>query len=149
MTKRISIAGFLFILLCSFAGWQPDFSTARELAKERNQPILLNFSGSDWCLPCIRMRKNIFEYAAFLQMADTNLIMYNADFPRKKKNELTKKLKKENEELAAKYNPEGKFPFTLLLSTDGKVIKEWDGYPNETPDQFIHLLNQLSHANGK
>ena len=140
------ITGFLFFTLASSTGWQPDFSTAQKMAKEKHQPILLSFSGSDWCIPCIRMRKDIFDSKSFLQMADTSFVMYNADFPRKKKNEPDKKLKKQNEELAEKYNPEGKFPFTLLLDADGKVIEKWDGYPDETPDQFIRLLNQLSHA---
>lgn len=143
---KILITGFLFITLTSLTGWQPDFAAALQLAKERHQPILLNFSGSDWCIPCIRMQKNIFENIDFLQMADTSLLLYNADFPRKKKNELNNKRRKENEELAGKYNPEGKFPFTLLLDADGKIIKCWDGYPEETPEQFIRQVNQLSHA---
>jgi len=76
---------FLFVLLSSFNVWQPDFSTAKKIAKEKHQPILLSFSGSDWCIPCIRMRKDIFDNKSFLQMADSTLVLYNADFPRKKK----------------------------------------------------------------
>ena len=144
--KNISTAVIIFAL-AGLGKWQPDFSTARKIAKEKHQLILLNFSGSDWCIPCIRMRKEVFENSAFLQMADTTLVMYNADFPRKKKNEPDKKIKKQNEELADKYNPEGKFPFTLLINAEGKVIKTWDGYPDQTPEQFTHLVKQLSDDN--
>ena len=76
-------------------------------------------------------------------MADSTLVMYNADFPRNKKNALPKELKKQNESLADKYNPEGKFPFTLLLDTNGRILKSWDGYPDQTPDQFTQLVKQL------
>ena len=80
-------------------------------------------------------------------MADTTLVMYNADFPRNKKNALAKALNEQNESLADRYNPEGKFPFTLLLDADGKVIKTWDGYPDHNPDQFTHLVKQLCYDN--
>ncbi len=65
----------------SFTIWQPDFETAKQKAKEKHELILLNFSGSDWCGPCMRMRKEIFENEQFYKMADTTLILVNADFP--------------------------------------------------------------------
>lgn len=140
-------AGFICILLVTVGHWQPDFPTARKLAKERHQLILLNFSGSDWCIPCIRMRKEIFDNKAFLQMTDTTLVMYNADFPRSKKNALSKELKKQNESLAEKYNPEGKFPFTLLVDDEGKIIKSWEGYPDQSPEEFTQTIKQFCDAN--
>lgn len=146
---KTAMAACLYIVLAAFAQWQPDFTTAMKIAREKQQPVLLNFSGSDWCIPCIRMHKDIFTDKEFLQMADTSLVMYNADFPRSKKNALAKSVKEQNELLADKYNPEGKFPFTLLLDKDGKVIKTWDGYPGLTPHQFTILLKQLSDANRK
>ena len=141
------LVGFICITLAGLSKWQPDYSTARKIAKEKHQLILLNFSGSDWCIPCIRMRKQIFDNEDFLQMADSTLVLYNADFPRNKKNALEKELKKQNESLADKYNPEGKFPYTLLLDADGHIIKTWDGYPDQTPQQFTHSVKQLCDAN--
>jgi thioredoxin-related protein len=141
------LAGFICLTLAGFNKWQPDFSTACKIAKEKNQLILLNFSGSDWCIPCIRMRKQIFGDEEFLHMADTTLVMYNADFPRNKKNALDKDLQEQNESLADKYNPEGKFPFTMLLDAGGKVIRTWDGYPDQTPEQFTHLVKQICDGN--
>jgi len=141
----------LIIVLCftgmSFTVWQPNVETAKQIAKEKHELILLNFSGSDWCGPCMRLRKEIFENDQFSKMADTTLVLVNADFPRNKKNQLDNLIKKQNEALADKYNPEGKFPFTLLLDANGKIIKFWDGLPNENAEQFTNELKNICNAN--
>src|ERR1700712_6150367 len=98
----------IFVLCCvammSFVGWQPSFEKAKQVAKEQHRLILVNFSGSDWCGPCIRMRKEIFDNENFSAMADTLLVMVNADFPRNKKNQLEKTVQVQNNMLADKYN---------------------------------------------
>lgn len=130
----------LISLMMVFTGnvtWLGDFNTAKTEAAEKHKLILINFSGSDWCGPCIRLRKEILESSTFENYAADHLILVRADFPRQKKNQLSKEQIKLNEALADKYNAEGKFPFTLLVDETGKVIKTWDGFPNETPDQFV------------
>jgi thioredoxin-related protein len=140
----------IVILFCtaltSFTQWQPDFETAKKIAKEKHELILLNFSGSDWCGPCMRLRKEILDNDAFSKMADTSLVLVNADFPRNRKNQLDARKRKENEALADKYNPEGKFPFTLVLDADGKVLKTWDGYPDEGVQQFSDEVMNICYA---
>jgi thioredoxin-related protein len=137
----------IFALSLLFTPWEPNFELAKKTAKEKNELILLNFSGSDWCGPCIRMHSEIFGNTEFLKMARTNLVMVNADFPRNKKNQLKADIKKQNEALANTYNPSGKFPYTVLLNAEGKVIKTWEGLPDETPTQFTSLVKQLCNAN--
>jgi len=144
--KIISII-LLSIFSLSFTTWQTDFEKAKQIAKEKHQLILLNFSGSDWCGPCIRMHKDIFDSPGFSTMADANLVMFNADFPRMKKNQLNKQLQKQNEALADKYNPEGKFPYTLLLDANGKVIRIWDGLPEKDGPEFAKEIKSICDAN--
>ena len=144
----------LCIISMSFINWQPNFETAKKVALENHKLILLNFSGSDWCGPCMRMRKEIFESDIFLKMADTSLVMVDADFPRNKKNQLDAQTMKQNDALADKYNPDGKFPYTLLLSPDGKTVKSWDGLPEESAEEFSDevkqycKINRLNYQNG-
>ncbi|MBS1915352.1 MAG: thioredoxin family protein [Bacteroidetes bacterium] len=128
----------LLFTICTFhfTEWHNNLTEAKQLAKKEHKYILLNFSGSDWCGPCIRMHKEIFDNPVFKQMADTTLIMVNADFPRMKKNQLSKTQQQLNEAAADQYNPKGKFPYTLLLNADGKVIKDWDGLPDESAENF-------------
>jgi thioredoxin-related protein len=117
--------------------WLGDLSIAKSEATEKHRLILINFSGSDWCGPCILLRKEILGSQTFEDYASEHLVLVRADFPREKKNQLSKEQVKLNEALADQYNPEGKFPFTLLVNEKGKVLKTWDGFPNETPEQFV------------
>jgi thioredoxin-related protein len=137
----------LFVLVCSVAlmsaGWLTDFSRAKKEAQTTNKYILLCFSGSDWCLPCIRAKKEIFDKEAFRQYADSNLVLVNADFPRLKKNRLSMQQVRENEALAARYDKQGAFPYTLLLDSTGKVLKEWKGYPGLSPEAFISQIKAV------
>jgi thioredoxin-related protein len=123
--------------------WLGDFNAAKTEAAEKHKLILINFSGSDWCGPCIRLRKEILESSAFEAYASDHLVLVRADFPRQKKNQLNKEQVKRNEDLADKYNSEGKFPYTLLVNENGKILKAWDGFPNESPDQFIADITSI------
>jgi thioredoxin-related protein len=123
-----------------------DFSQAKTEAAQKHRLILINFSGSDWCGPCIRLRKEILESDAFVNYASDHLVLVRADFPRQKKNQLSKEQVKLNEALADKYNADGKFPYTLLVDENGKILKDWDGFPNETPEQFITQINSFEHS---
>ncbi len=138
------VLGSLFFMLS--AGWETDFDTAKQKAQQEHKFILLNFSGSDWCVPCINLRREIFESPSFKEFADNNLVLLNADFPRQKKNQLSKDQQKKNDQLADKYNPGGSFPFTLLLDTGGKVVHLWDGAPKATPEEFIIQVKTLVNA---
>jgi thioredoxin-related protein len=130
-----------FLLLSFFhtpvVKWHNNMDEARQLAKQEHKYILLNFSGSDWCGPCIRLHKEIFGATAFQQFTETNLVLVNADFPRLKKNQLPDAQQKINDAIAEQYNSKGSFPLTLLLNENGKVLKEWDGFPKGTADEFV------------
>lgn len=126
--------------------WSGNFNEAQEEAQKTHKMILVNFSGSDWCGPCIRLRKEILETPQFDAYAQDHLVLVRADFPRQKKNQLSKEQVKRNEALADKYNAEGKFPFTLLLDENGKVLKTWDGYPDMTTEQFVSQIKTFEHG---
>lgn len=123
--------------------WMGDFDSAKTEAVKEHKLILINFSGSDWCGPCIRLRSEILESATFVNYASNHLVLVRADFPRQKKNQLPKDQVKRNEALADKYNSDGKFPYTLLVDGHGKVLRTWDGFPNETPDQFVSDISGI------
>ena len=127
------------------ASWMGNFTEAQKQAKATHKQILINFSGSDWCGPCIRLRKEILESESFEEYAASNLLLVRADFPRQKKNQLSKEQIKLNESLAEVYNIDGKFPFTVLVDENGKVLKSWDGFPDESPQVFVSEIDKLKN----
>ena len=128
---------FLVLVAClSGQGWHTNMEEAQALAVKEHRHILLNFSGSDWCGPCILLRKDILDQPAFMQLADTTLILVNADFPRQKRNQLTPEQQRLNDQLADRYNSRGQFPLTLLLTAEGKVLRQWEGNPGVSPELF-------------
>ena len=127
--------------------WKLNFSEAQNKAIADHKMILLNFSGSDWCGPCIKLKKEVFESAAFEQYASDNLILVRADFPRQKKNQLDKEQVNKNEALAEKYNPKGLFPLTVLIDNKGKVVKEWEGFQPSTENFIADLRSHSGSGN--
>jgi thioredoxin-related protein len=135
-----------FAFLVPVMNWSGDFDAAQKEAKRTHKLLVINFSGSDWCGPCIRMRKEILETETFEDYASDHLILVRADFPRQKKNQLPEEQVKRNEALADKYNPDGEFPLTLLVDENGKVLKKWSGFPNITPENFVAQITHTTDA---
>ncbi|MBS1665072.1 MAG: thioredoxin family protein [Bacteroidetes bacterium] len=127
--------------------WHFDMREAQQIAQKEHKLILLNFSGSDWCGPCILLRKEILDAPAFSRLADSSLILVNADFPRMKKNQLSKEQQQRNDQLADQYNQEGKFPLTLLLNPQGKILKQWEGNPGVKPEEFCSQIRTIIESN--
>lgn len=117
-----------------------SFEQSLEKAKSENKNVLLFFSGSDWCAPCVKFKKHFVETDIFKTFSAENLIVVNADFPRLKKNQLAENIIQENEKLAEKYNSKGYFPMILLLNPKGEIVKKWEQYPSETLEEFIAKL---------
>lgn len=127
----------LFCMPFSIINWHYNFEEAKQIAQKEHKHILLNFSGSDWCGPCIRLHKDIFDNVSFQAFAAKKLVMVNADFPRLKKNQLPAAQQKINDAIADRYNSRGSFPLTLLINEKGKILKVWEGYPKVTTDELI------------
>ncbi len=133
----------LFISTTLFAqDWQTDFEKSKELAAAENKTIVLVFAGSDWCAPCMKLEKEIWESETFKNYAHDHYVMYKADFPRKKKNQVESQQLKRNKQLAEKYNPKGYFPFVAILDKEGKVLGE-TGYKKMSPDEYINHLDSF------
>lgn len=135
----------IFLYNWSFdSPWLTDFEEAKKEAKNSGKPILLYFSGSDWCGICIKMKRDMLEKEEFIEYSEDSLVLMLADFPRMKKNRLDEKTTRQNEFLAEKYNPSGGFPYTVLINSEGQVLKEWKGYPNVTVDVFMEQIKKCS-----
>jgi thioredoxin-related protein len=146
---KITLFCIISLLWIHTEQWHYNLEEARQIARKENRCILLNFSGSDWCGPCIRMRKEIFESEDFMKMADSELVLVNADFPRSKKNQLSPAQQQINNKAADQYDARGKFPFTVLLDADGRVLRLWDGLPDQKAAQFSAEVKSIIDGNRK
>ena len=115
---------------------QDAFSIARELQR----PVLLIFSGSDWCLPCQWLEEKIFSDTVFKNFAKDNLVILKADFPQKQK--LPQEQTGINEKLAEEFNPEGTFPL-LELVTPKRTVLTLLQYINYSPKEFVNQINEI------
>jgi thioredoxin-related protein len=137
--RTLSLVLFVLVATCAgalAADWQTDYAKALALAKSRNKRVLLDFTGSDWCGPCIELRKRVLSRPDFSAYADKNLVLVAIDYPQRKKQ--SDELKKQNEKLSKQYGIDEKgFPTVMLLDSAGKVIREFTGYDGETTAGLI------------
>lgn len=121
MKKTLFLLGLFFSTLSFGQQWETDFTIAQGKAQQQQKKLLLVFSGSDWCIPCIRLEKEVWRDKTFIGYAKENLILYRADFPKRKKNQLVKELKEANQQLAEVYNPNGYFPWVVVFDSYQQV----------------------------
>lgn len=133
----VFMAGSMF---ASAQDWQATFSDALSVSAAENKPIILVFAGSDWCAPCIMLERNIWQSQEFIDYSKDNYVLYKADFPRKKSNQLPTEIADRNAELAQVYNPKGFFPLIVVLNSEKRVLGT-TGFKKITPNDYISLLN--------
>lgn len=133
-------------LLCGLLGraqqWESKLASAETKAQANGCNIILVFSGSDWCGPCIKLDKTIWQSEEFKSYAKDHWVLLRADFPRKKENRLAEAQVASNAKLAEAYNPKGYFPLVVVLDAHGKVLGE-TGYKKLTPKEYIAHLNGI------
>ena len=138
LLPSLLIALFLPSLPVMANGWVTDYNAALATAAKENKKVLLDFTGSDWCGWCIKLKKETFDQPAFKEYADKNLVTVEIDFPQRKT--LDPQLQKQNSALQEQYQVQG-FPTLVLLDPQGKVIKQQSGYIPGGPKGFVEWLN--------
>lgn len=124
--------------------WLTDFDAAKTQARTQNKRLLINFTGSDWCQPCIRLNKQVFRQPEFSEYAAKNLVLLEVDFPRTKKQ--SPEQQAANEKLANQFGVEG-FPTVFLLDANGQPLGEL-GSGAGGPKPFIAGIEKVRGADG-
>lgn len=139
--KRIILSGFFILISLAVYSqeWLTNFEEAAAIAKKENRNIVMVFAGSDWCAPCIKLEKNIFESDDFKKYAAAHWVLLKLDFPKQKKNKLAPEKQAYNDALAEKFNKKGYFPFVLILDESGKVLGE-TSYKDISPKSYVEEL---------
>ncbi len=118
--------------------WETDYAAAAARAKAENKTLLLDFTGSDWCVWCMKLEKEVFSKKEFKDYAAASLVCVLVDFPQQKQQPA--KVRKQNAELQKKYSIRA-YPSVLLLTPAGDLITK-TGYEPGGPAPYVEQLKQ-------
>ena len=105
--------------------WETDFELAKSKSQKTKKPILMLFTGSDWCAPCKMLKTNFFDSPEFIKIS-SHFIMLIVDFP-KDKALITQEQKKLNTLLSAKYGVKS-YPTLIAINYNGAIIDKIKSY---------------------
>ena len=100
-------------------GWFSNLDEAKKQAKAEGKLIFLEFTGSDWCGPCIQFKSQVLSRADFLESAQKDFVLVELDYPRRKEIDVAQK--EHNETVKNQYAITG-FPTILLLNAEGEIV---------------------------
>ena len=145
MPRRFLAAVALCLSVLSLSAadaWLTDLDEGIKVAKAEKKAILVDFTGSDWCGWCIRLKKEVFDQKEFAA-ATKDFVLVELDYPQKKKQPAEEKAK--NKALAEKFAIEG-FPTIMLLDSEGVPFAQ-TGYQAGGPAKYLAHLAELLKAN--
>ena len=134
---------FTVVAAASASGdlWLTSYKLAVSQSKKTGKPIMVNFTGSDWCHWCIQLDNEVFSKPEFKKWAQKNVVLLELDFPQRKT--LSAALKKQNDDLARKYaSVVPGFPTILFLDPDGSVFGKY-GYDSGGPVKWTQMASRL------
>jgi thioredoxin-related protein len=122
--------------------WLTDARAAQEKAKRENKLVLLDFTGSDWCGWCMKLKSEVFDKPEFAQFANANLVLVEVDFPHRKA--MAHLQQEANAQLDKTYRITG-YPTIIVLNPDGRQVGRL-GYVSGGPAAFIEKLTGLERT---
>ncbi|MBS0622910.1 MAG: thioredoxin family protein [Verrucomicrobia bacterium] len=138
----VALVGAPAVCAASNINWYTNFDQAQGIAKSQSKPMLLLFTGSDWCGWCMKLEKEIFDTSQFQQIAGNDFIFVKVDFPMHSTQSAAEK--KQNETLRDRFGVNG-FPTVILLTSSGEKLGE-TGYQKESPQLYADRLKGMIGA---
>ena len=139
----VALGLFSAVSVQADSAWGTDYKKAQNEAKANHKLVLLDFTGSDWCGYCIQLDRAILSQQQFKDYANKNLVLVEIDFPRRKAQ--TVEIKKQNEQLADKYNISG-FPTLVVLDGEGKTVWRYEGMYAGDIAAFLAELDKIKKS---
>ena len=118
--------------------WTQDYAAATNAAATDGKPVLLDFTGSDWCGWCMLMENKVFCTQEWEDWAATNIYLVAIDFP----NDTSKvpdEYQTRNRELSKQFGVR-EYPTFIVLDSKGQKLGQLGADRNATPAKFIRKL---------
>ncbi len=128
-----------FSVASAAEAWTEDFAAAKELAAKEKKDLLMDFTGSDWCGWCIKLRKEVFDKPEFAEEAPKSFVLVELDYPQQKQQD--EKIKTQNQKLQETYTVEG-FPTIILADATGRAYAK-TGYAAGGPTPYLKSLSEM------
>lgn len=154
--KKLILLLFTIVSFTSFSqliegNWlnteKPEMNKAIEISQKTNKPIMLFFTGSDWCGWCKKLVKEVYKTSEFNTWAKKNVVLVEIDFPKRTK--LSSELTAQNNSLKQIFQPRG-YPTVYFVKPvtggDGNVQFKTlgqTGYVAGGPTKWIASANQF------
>ncbi len=126
--------------------WVTDFEKAKATAAAEGKDLLIDFTGSDWCSWCIKLRKEVFDLDAFKTAGPKNFVLVEIDFPNNKSKQ-PKETQEQNAKLQTQFGIQG-FPSIILADAQGRPYAK-TGYQPGGPEKYLPHLDELRAVKGK
>ncbi len=146
MKKILILSMLLFLTGNAFSqenhrelNWLTNFEKAQKIAQKENKPMLLLFTGSDWCPPCKAMHRDLFTNDEFIKLSKKFVLVF-VDFPKRK--QLSPEQREHNYRLASKYH-RGGVPTMVFLKPSGEIISKISGYLYGKPGRNIQAMKKV------
>ncbi|MEJ5259553.1 MAG: thioredoxin family protein [Anaerohalosphaeraceae bacterium] len=121
--------------------WYTNFQEALAAAQKENKDLLINFSGSDWCIFCIRLEKDVFAQEAFAKEAEKYFVFMLVDFPSDPSKQSVE-IRRQNQQLARRYRFRNLFPTLYLAKPDGTPYAMAE-YQQLGPTEYLDYLLKI------
>jgi len=148
--KKIILVALLLIGTASLQAqeltWETNLDKATQVAIKTKKPLLLFFTGSDWCGWCIRLQNEVLRTPEFAAWAKENVVLVEVDFPRRSPQ--LPEIQKQNMELQQIFEVRG-YPtiwITNPTKVDGKINLDKlgsTGYVAGGPAKWLEGANQI------
>jgi len=126
--------------------WETNLEKASQVAMKTKKPLLLFFTGSDWCGWCIRLQNEVLKTPEFAAWAKENVVLVEVDFPRRSPQ--LPEIQKQNMELQQIFEVRG-YPTVWITNptkVDGKINLDKlgsTGYVAGGPAKWLEGANQI------
>lgn len=114
-----------------------DFEEGKKKATAEKKALLVKFTGSDWCPPCIKLQKEVFAKRSFRKGVEKDFVIVVLDYPSKKK--LPKAQTAANKKVAEQYKIDS-YPTVMLMDSNGKTFKSFSGYNGSGAKTYLAAI---------
>jgi thioredoxin-related protein len=127
------------LLVSAFAGegWLIDFEKAKAQAAAEKKDLLMDFTGSDWCGWCIRLRKEVFDTDEFKAQAPKKYVLLELDYPQDQ-SKVSDATRAQNDKLQSQFGIQG-YPTIFLADSLGRPYAQL-GYEKGGPEAYLKIL---------